>query len=44
MDAFVHEYFSIERFKKAYAGTFNPMTFKDSWPRVDFSNKLRSPS
>jgi hypothetical protein len=26
MDEFVHDYLSIDRFKKAYAGTFNPMT------------------
>ena len=30
MDEFVHEYFSVDRFKKTYACTFNPMTSKDS--------------
>lgn len=43
MDAFVHEYFSVERFRKAYASTFNPMTSKDSWPRVDLGYKIKKP-
>jgi hypothetical protein len=43
MDVFVHEYFSVERFKKAYAGKFSPMTSKDSWPRVDLGYKIKKP-
>jgi hypothetical protein len=43
MDVFVHEYFSVERFKKAYAGKFSPMTSKDSWPCVDLGYKIKKP-
>jgi hypothetical protein len=28
LDEFVHEYFYVDRFKKAYACSFNPMTSK----------------
>lgn len=41
MDDFVDEYFSIDRFRKAYASTFNPMTSKDSWPHVDLGYKIK---
>ena len=30
MDEFVHEYFSVDRFRKTYVFTFNPMISKDS--------------
>jgi hypothetical protein len=43
MDDFVHEYFSVDRFRKAYASTFSPMTSKDSWPRVDLGYKIKKP-
>jgi hypothetical protein len=43
MDEFVHDYFSVDRFKKTYAGTFNPMTSNDNWPRVDFDYKIKNP-
>uniref|UniRef100_A0A0A9D158 SWIM-type domain-containing protein n=1 Tax=Arundo donax TaxID=35708 RepID=A0A0A9D158_ARUDO len=43
MDEFVHEYFSIERFKKAYIGVFHPMTSKHQWPRVDVGYKICKP-
>ena len=42
MDDFVHEYFSVDRLKKAYAYSFNPMTSKDNWPHVDWAIKSRS--
>ena len=35
MDNFVHEYFSIDRFRKEHACQFNPVTFKDQWSNVD---------
>ena len=31
MDDFVHECFSVDRLKKTYAFTFNPITSKDRW-------------
>jgi hypothetical protein len=43
MDEFFHDYFSVDMFKKAYAGTFNPMTSKDNWPRVDLGYKIKKP-
>ena len=36
-------YFFVDRFRKAYAGTFNRMTSKDSWPRVDLGYKIKKP-
>jgi len=41
MDDFVYEYFSVDRYRKAYASIFNPMTSKDSWPRVDLGYKIK---
>jgi hypothetical protein len=43
MDEFVHEYFSVDRYKKAYAPKFNPMTSKDQWPHVDLGYKIKKP-
>jgi hypothetical protein len=43
MDEFVREYFSVKRLRKAYAGTFVPMTSKDLWPRVDLGFKIHKP-
>jgi hypothetical protein len=43
MDEFVYEYFSVGRLRKAYAGTFIPMTSKDLWPRVDLGYKIHKP-
>jgi hypothetical protein len=40
MDDFVHDYFSIEKLRKAYTGVFNPMTSKHFWPRVDLGYKI----
>ena len=43
MDEFVHEYFSVDRFRKAYASKFNPLTFKDQWTHVDLGYKIKKP-
>ena len=43
MDDFVHEYFFVDRYRKAYASIFNPMTSKNSWPHVDLSYKIKKP-
>lgn len=43
IEEFVHEYFSIERFKKAYASTFKAMSSKHQWQRVTLSYKIRKP-
>lgn len=43
MDEFVHEYFSIDRYRKAYAAKFNPMTSKDQWPHVNLGYTIHKP-
>jgi hypothetical protein len=43
MEDFVHDYFSMERFKKAYEVTFKPMTSQEQWSRVDLGYKLMKP-
>jgi len=43
IDEFVDDYFSADKFRKAYSGTFNPMTSKDSWPHVDLGYKIKKP-
>ncbi|WVZ83420.1 hypothetical protein U9M48_030569 [Paspalum notatum var. saurae] len=43
MDDYVHDYFSVEKFKKAYSTEFNPMTSKHFWPRVDLEYKIKKP-
>jgi hypothetical protein len=43
MKNFVHVYFSIERFKKAYEGTFKAMISQEKWSRVDLGYKLMKP-
>jgi hypothetical protein len=40
MEDYVHEYYSIERFKKAYAGVFNPKTSKHQWACVEVGYKI----
>jgi hypothetical protein len=40
MKYFVHDYFFVERFKKAYEGTFKPITSQEQWPQVDLGYKL----
>jgi hypothetical protein len=43
MEDFVHDYFSVERFKKAYEGIFKLITSQEQWPRVDLGYKLMKP-
>ena len=43
MDSFVHDYYSVERFKIAYSGTIPTMTDKSQWPKVSLGFKLRPP-
>jgi len=43
MDDYVHEYFSVAKFKKTSSGVFNPMTSKQFWPRVDPGYKIKKP-
>jgi hypothetical protein len=43
MDDFVHEYFLVERFRKAYAGVFSPMTSKHQWSHVEIGYTIKKP-
>ncbi|XP_062203799.1 uncharacterized protein LOC133906007 [Phragmites australis] len=41
MEDYVHEFYSIERFRKAYEGILYPMTDKSEWPAIDPGFVLR---
>jgi hypothetical protein len=41
MEDFVHNYFSFEKFRKAYEDTFKPITSQEQWPLVDLGYKLK---
>jgi hypothetical protein len=43
MEEFIHEYYSVDRLRKAYAGAFTPMTSKHQWPHVDLGYKICKP-
>jgi len=40
MDDFVHKYFCVERLRKAYIGSFIPMTSNDLCPHVHLGYKI----
>jgi hypothetical protein len=40
---FVHEYYSVERFKIAYSGTIPTITDKSQWPKLNLGFKLLPP-
>ena len=39
----VDDYYSVERFKKAYEGTVMPMTDRSQWPKVELGFKIWPP-
>lgn len=43
IESFVHEYYSVERFRAAYSGVVPPMPDKSQWPKVDPGFKLLAP-
>lgn len=43
VEDYVHEYYSVDRFRKAYAGDICPMTDRTQWPEVDMGFKLCPP-
>jgi hypothetical protein len=43
MEYFDHDYFFVQRFKKAYEVTFKPMTSQEQWSQVDLGYKLMKP-
>jgi hypothetical protein len=40
---FVHEYYSVDRFRAAYAGIVPPMPDRTDWPQVELEYKLLPP-
>lgn len=43
MEDFVHDYFSVEKFRKAYARMVEPMPSKEKWPKVDLPFEVAAP-
>jgi ribosomal protein L32 len=43
MEDYVHEYYSVSRFRAAYAGEIEPLTDKNQWPQVDTGFVLLAP-
>jgi hypothetical protein len=43
MEDFVYDYFSVERFKKAYEGIFEPMTSQEQGAQVELGYKFMKP-
>ncbi|XP_039839786.1 uncharacterized protein LOC120699777 isoform X4 [Panicum virgatum] len=43
IESFVHDYYSVERFRAAYSGMVPPMPDKSQWPQVDPGFKLLAP-
>uniref|UniRef100_A0A8R7UNW4 SWIM-type domain-containing protein n=1 Tax=Triticum urartu TaxID=4572 RepID=A0A8R7UNW4_TRIUA len=43
MEDYVHEYYSVSRFRAAYEGVIEPLTDKNQWPHVDTGFVLRPP-
>jgi hypothetical protein len=43
MKYFVDDYFSVEKFKKAYARLVEPLADRGSWPKVPFAAEVSTP-
>ncbi|XP_037465458.1 uncharacterized protein LOC119337427 isoform X4 [Triticum dicoccoides] len=43
LEQFVHEYYSVDRFKAAYGREIEPMTDKSQWPRVELPFVVGAP-
>jgi len=44
VEDYVHEYYSVAMFKKAYEGVVHPMTDRSQWPKVEIGFKLWPPA
>jgi hypothetical protein len=44
IESYVHEYYSVAKFKKAYQKCVKPMTDRKQWPQVNLGFKLWPPS
>jgi hypothetical protein len=43
MEDYVHEYYSVSRFRASYEGAIESLTDKNQWPQVDTGFVLRAP-
>jgi hypothetical protein len=43
IDDYVHEYYSVARFKAAYEGRVEPMLDRSQWPEVNLGYKVWPP-
>lgn len=43
LEAYVHDYYSLQKFKSAYERVIEPMPDKSQWPKVDMSFSLGAP-
>jgi len=43
VEDYVDDYYSVDRFKKAYEGTVMPMTDRSQWPKVELGFKIWPP-
>ncbi|KAF0896656.1 hypothetical protein E2562_026769 [Oryza meyeriana var. granulata] len=43
MEDFVHEYYSVENFRKAYARLIEPLRDKTKWPKVNLELPVVAP-
>lgn len=43
MEGYVHNYYSVAKFRAAYEGVVQPITGKNQWPKVDLGFKLFPP-
>ena len=39
----MHDYFSLEKFRAAYAGEIEPLTDRSQWPHVQFPFDMEAP-
>ena len=42
-DDYVHQYYHIEKFKKAYSGVIPALVHEAKWPKVNIGFKLHAP-
>ncbi|XP_035823234.1 uncharacterized protein [Zea mays] len=43
MEDFVHEYYSVQKFRNAYARMIEPIPHKDKWPKLDLPIEIAAP-
>ena len=43
LEDYVHEYYSVEKFRAAYGRLIEPMTDKTQWPKVDMPFRVSAP-